>query len=85
MMTAHEQTLSKSAIEAGVDHTSLDSRHRLCKEASEIVQHIVAGVRCRLGLEECTGASVMGMGWKMGWEIPPKMMENEGAKILVNW
>ena len=42
-MAAQEQALSKRAIEARVYHSRQDVRCRLYKEASETVQHIVAG------------------------------------------
>ena len=41
IMAAQEQALSTRAVEARVYHIRQDSRCRLCKEASETVQHIV--------------------------------------------
>jgi len=41
IMAALEQALSSRAIEAGVYHTRQPPRCRLCKEASETVQHMV--------------------------------------------
>jgi len=45
IMAAQEQALSTRAIEAGVCHIRQDPRCRLCKEASETVQHIATGCK----------------------------------------
>jgi len=45
IMAAQEQALKQRVIEARVYHTRQGSRCRLCKEASDTVQHIV--VRCK--------------------------------------
>ena len=68
ILAAHEQALGTRWIEAGVYHTRQDPRCRLCKEASETVQHIVAGCKMQAGtanterltkwLASCTGTSV---------------------------
>ena len=42
ILAAQEQALGTRSIEAGVYHTRQDPRCRLCKEASETVQHILA-------------------------------------------
>ena len=49
ILAAQEQALGTRSIEAGVYHTRQDPRCRLCKEASETVQHIVAG--CKMQAE----------------------------------
>ena len=43
ILAAQEQAPGTRWIEAGVYHTRQDIRCRLCKDASETVQHIVAG------------------------------------------
>ena len=43
ILAAQEKALGTRSIKVGVDHTRQDPRCRLCKEASETGQHIVAG------------------------------------------
>uniref|UniRef100_A0A8C4WGB1 Reverse transcriptase domain-containing protein n=1 Tax=Gopherus evgoodei TaxID=1825980 RepID=A0A8C4WGB1_9SAUR len=49
IIAAQEQALSTRSIEAGFYHTGEDPRCRLCREASETVQHIVAGCKMQAG------------------------------------
>ncbi|CAK6977960.1 zinc-binding domain-containing protein%2C partial [Scomber scombrus] len=49
IMAAQEQALSTRSIEAGVYHSRQDPRCRLCKDAPETVQHIVAGCKMQSG------------------------------------
>ena len=49
ILAAQEQALGTRSIEAGVYHTRQDPRCRLCKDASETVQHIVAGCKMQAG------------------------------------
>ena len=45
ILAAQEQALGTRLIEAGVYHTRQDPRCRLCQEASETDEHIVAGCK----------------------------------------
>lgn len=95
IMAAQEQALNTRSIEAGVYHTRQDPRCRLCKEAPETVQHITAGCKMLAGkayLErhnQVAGIVYRNICTEYGlevprsrWETPPKVMENNRAKIL---
>lgn len=43
IMAAQDQALSTRSIEAWVSHSRRDPKCRLCKDAPETTQHIVAG------------------------------------------
>ena len=45
IMAAQEQALTTGAIEARIYQSRSDPRCRLCKDAPETVQHIVAGCK----------------------------------------
>ena len=74
IMATQEQTLCTKAIVAGVYHIRQDSRCRLCIEASETVQHVLAGCKMQAGTaymgaitkwqEERTATSLSSMDWK---------------------
>ena len=49
IMAAQEQALSTRSIEVGIYHTRQDPRCRLCKDAPETVQHIIAGCKMQAG------------------------------------
>ncbi|TWW53461.1 uncharacterized protein LOC130519722 [Takifugu flavidus] len=91
-MAAQEQALSTRAIEARVYQTRQDPR---CGDAPETVQHITAGCKMLAGkayMERhnqvagivyrniCTEYGLEVPGTR--WETPPKVVENEQAKIL---
>ena len=92
-----EQALRTRAIEVDVDHTRQDPSCRLCKEASETIQYII--VRCRMqvcmankeyhkqvaGLVYMNICAVYGLEVPTSkWQIPPKVVENDRAKILLD-
>ena len=92
ILAAQEQALGTRSIEAGVYHTRQDPRCRLCKDASETVQHIVAGCKMQAGTayterhNQVAGivdrniCSEYGLDPpKSRWETPQKVVENNGA------
>jgi len=93
MMTAPEQALSTTAIEGGVYHIRQDPRCRLWKETS--VQHTVAWCKMQAGtayIRKChdkvAGIVCRNICAEYGlevrkskWEISPKVVENDTAKI----
>ncbi|XP_078808275.1 uncharacterized protein LOC144994388 [Oryzias latipes] len=95
ILAAQEQALSTRAIEAQIYHTRQDPRCRLCKEAPETIQHITAGCKMLAG-KACMERhnQVAGIIYRNmcaeyeletprpKWETPPKVVENERAKIL---
>ncbi|CAL9694852.1 unnamed protein product [Knipowitschia caucasica] len=95
IMAAQEQALSTRAIEAQIYHTRQDPRCRLCKEAPETIQHITAGCKMLAGRaymerhNQVAGIVYRNICAEYGletprskWETPPKVVENERAKIL---
>uniref|UniRef100_A0A3B3HDB2 HAT C-terminal dimerisation domain-containing protein n=1 Tax=Oryzias latipes TaxID=8090 RepID=A0A3B3HDB2_ORYLA len=95
ILAAQEQALSTRAIEAQIYHTRQDPRCRLCKEAPETIQHITAGCKMLAGKaymerhNQVAGIIYRNMCAEYGletprskWETPPKVVENERAKIL---
>uniref|UniRef100_A0A3B3HW39 Reverse transcriptase domain-containing protein n=1 Tax=Oryzias latipes TaxID=8090 RepID=A0A3B3HW39_ORYLA len=95
ILAAQEQALSTRAIEAQIYHTRQDPRCRLCKEAPETIQHITAGCKMLAGKaymerhNQVAGIIYRNVCAKYGletprskWETPPKVVENERAKIL---
>ncbi|XP_068176488.1 uncharacterized protein [Antennarius striatus] len=95
IMAAQEQALSTRAIEANIYHSRSDPRCRLCKEAPESVQHVVAGCKMLASsayMERHNQVAVIvyrnictqyGLEVpKSQWDIPPKVVENGKAKIL---
>ncbi len=95
IMAAQEQALSTRSIEAGVYHTRQDPRCRLCKDAPETVQHITAGCKMQAGsayMERHNQVAVIvyrNICHEYGlevprskWKTPPKVVENDRAKIL---
>ena len=95
IMAAQEQALNTRSIQAGIDHTIQDGRCRLCKQATESVQHIVSGCS-QLASKAYTErhnqvANIVHRAicnrygllqptdW---WEIPEKVVENDQAKVL---
>ncbi|XP_024121103.1 uncharacterized protein LOC112142083 [Oryzias melastigma] len=95
ILAAQEQTLNTSAIEAQIYHTRQDPRCRLCKE--ETIQHIPAGWKMLAGKanmenhNQVAGIIYRNMYriWtgnpKVKWETPQKVLENERAKILMDF
>ncbi|TWW59309.1 hypothetical protein D4764_06G0008390 [Takifugu flavidus] len=94
-MAAQEQALRTRAIEARVYHTRQDPRCRLCGDAPETVQHITAGCKMLAGKaymewhNQVAGIVYRNICTEYGlevpgtrWETPPKVVENEQAKIL---
>ena len=76
-------------------HIRQDPRRRLSKEASQTVQHIVAGCKMQAGIayierhNQVAGivyrniCAVYGLEVpKSKWETPPKAVENDKAKVL---
>ena len=95
IMAAQEQALSTRSIEAGVYHTRQDPRCRLCKDAPETIQHITAGCKMLAGKAYMERHNqVAGIVYRnicaeynlevprSKWEMPPRVMENDRAKIL---
>uniref|UniRef100_A0A669EZW7 Reverse transcriptase domain-containing protein n=1 Tax=Oreochromis niloticus TaxID=8128 RepID=A0A669EZW7_ORENI len=95
IMAAQEQALSTRSIEAGVYHTRQDPRCRLCKDAPETIQHITAGCKMLAGKAYMERHNqVAGIVYRnicaeynlevprSKWETPPRVMENDRAKIL---
>ncbi|KAK7930437.1 hypothetical protein WMY93_006832 [Mugilogobius chulae] len=95
ILAAQEQALSTRAIEAQIYHTRQDPRCRLCKEAPETVQHITAGCKMlavKAYMErhnQVAGIVYRNICAEYGletprskWETPPKVVENDRAKIL---
>ena len=95
IMAAQEQALSTRSIEAGNYHTRQDSRCRLCKDAPETVQHIIAGCKMQAGTaymerhNQVAGIVYRNICTEFGlevprseWKTPPKVVENDQAKIL---
>ncbi|XP_055368940.1 uncharacterized protein LOC129604854 [Betta splendens] len=95
ILAAQEQALSTRAIEAQIYHTRQDPRCRLCKEAPETVQHITAGCKMLAGKaymerhNQLAGIVYRNICAEYGletprskWETPPKVVDNERAKIL---
>ncbi|KAK7895269.1 hypothetical protein WMY93_020594 [Mugilogobius chulae] len=95
ILAAQEQALSTRAIEAQIYHTRQDPRCRLCKEAPETVQHITAGCKMLAGKaymerhNQVAGIVYRNICAEYGletpsskWETPPKVVENDRAKIL---
>ncbi|KAF7652694.1 hypothetical protein LDENG_00093610, partial [Lucifuga dentata] len=95
IMAAQEQVLSTRSIEAGVHHSRQDPWCRLCKDAPETVQHIVAGCKMLAGTayterhNQVTGTVYRNICAEYGlevpkskWETPPKVVENGRAKVL---
>ncbi|KAF7642179.1 hypothetical protein LDENG_00262910 [Lucifuga dentata] len=94
-MAAQEQALSTRSIEAGVYHSRQDPWCRLCKDAPETVQHIVAGCKMLDGTayterhNQVAGIVYRNICAEYGlevlkskWETPPKVVENGRAKVL---
>ena len=95
IMAAQEQALNTRAIEAQIYHTRQDPRCRLCKEAPETIQHITAGCKMLAGKaymerhNQVAGIVYRNICVEYGletprskWETPPKVIENDRAKIL---
>ncbi|XP_051914448.1 uncharacterized protein LOC127596235 [Hippocampus zosterae] len=95
ILAAQEQALSTRAIEAQIYHTRQDPRCRLCKEAPETIQHITAGCKMLAGKAYMERHNqVAGIVYRNNcaeygletprskWETPPKVVENDRAKIL---
>lgn len=95
ILAAQEQALGTRAIEAQIYHTRQDPRCRLCKEAPETVQHITAGCKMLAGKaymerhNQVAGIVYRNICAEYGletpgsrWETPPKVVENDRAKIL---
>jgi len=95
IMAAQEQALNTRAIEAVVHLIRQEPRCRLCKEASETVQHIAAGCKMQAGTTYMERHNpVAGIvcrnicgeyRWEVSkseWETPPKVVENDRSKIL---
>ncbi|KAK7886240.1 hypothetical protein WMY93_025861 [Mugilogobius chulae] len=95
ILAAQEQALSTRAIEAQIYHTRQDPRCRLCKEAPETIQHITAGCKMLAGKacmerhNQVAGIVYRNICAEYGletprskWETPPKVVENDRAKIL---
>ncbi|KAF7649100.1 hypothetical protein LDENG_00146690 [Lucifuga dentata] len=94
-MAAQEQALSTRSIEAGVYHSRQDPWCRLCKDAPETVQHIVALCKMLAGTAYTERHNqVAGIVYrnicakyrlevpKSKWETPPKVVENGRDKVL---
>lgn len=90
---AQEQAVSTRSIKAGVYHTRQGPRCRMCKEASETVQHIVEGCKFRQEHTEwhkqVAGTVYRNICAQYGldppmsrWETPQKVVENNRAKIM---
>ncbi|KAK7925836.1 hypothetical protein WMY93_008146 [Mugilogobius chulae] len=90
-----EPALSTRAIEAQIYHTRQNLKCRLCKEAPETVQHITAGCKMLAGKaymelhNQLAGIVYRNICVEYGletprskWETPPKVVENDRAKIL---
>uniref|UniRef100_A0A087XGF1 Reverse transcriptase zinc-binding domain-containing protein n=2 Tax=Poecilia formosa TaxID=48698 RepID=A0A087XGF1_POEFO len=95
ILAAQEQALNTRAIEAQIYHTRQDPRCRLCKEASETVQHITAGCKMLAGKaymerhNQVASIVYRNICAEYGleaprskWGTPPKVVENDRAKIL---
>ncbi|XP_051916213.1 uncharacterized protein LOC127597287 isoform X2 [Hippocampus zosterae] len=95
ILAAQEQALSTRAIEAQIYHTRQDPRCRLCKEAPETIQHITAGCKMLAGKaymerhNQVAGIVYRNICAEYGletprskWETPPKVVENDRAKIM---
>ncbi|XP_078022977.1 uncharacterized protein LOC144462717 [Epinephelus lanceolatus] len=95
IITAQEQALSTRAIEARVYHSRSDQRCRLCKDAPETVQHIVAGCKMQAGSaymerhNQVAGIVYRNICTQYELEVPksrcdtpPNVVENYRAKIL---
>ncbi|XP_051920732.1 uncharacterized protein LOC127600296 isoform X1 [Hippocampus zosterae] len=97
ILAAQEQALSTRAIEAQIYHTRQDPRCRcrLCKEAPETIQHITAGCKMLAGKaymerhNQVAGIVYRNICAEYGletprskWETPPKVVENDRAKVL---
>lgn len=94
IMAAHEQFLSTRATETRIYQIRQDLRCRLCRtapvsEASETIQHIIAGCKMLAGAEYMEGYNqVASVGYsnictKFGretqrskWDTPPNVVEN---------
>ncbi|XP_051924320.1 uncharacterized protein LOC127602290 [Hippocampus zosterae] len=95
ILAAQEQALNTRAIEAQIYHTRQDPRCRLYKEAPETIQHITAGCKMLAGKaymerhNQVAGIVYRNICAEYGletprskWETPPKVVENDRAKIL---
>ncbi|XP_051911362.1 uncharacterized protein LOC127593748 [Hippocampus zosterae] len=95
ILAAQEQALSTRAIDAQIYHTRQDPMCRLCKEAPETIQHITAGCKMLAGKaymerhNQVAGIVYRNICAEYGletprskWETPPKVVENNRAKIL---
>ena len=88
ILAAQEQALGTRSIEAGVYHTRQDPRCRLCKDASETVQHIVAGCKMQAGTayterhNQVAGLVYRNICSQYGLEPPQKVVEYKRAKLL---
>ena len=95
IMAAQEQALTTRAIEARVYQSRSDPRCRLCKDAPETVQHIVAGCKMLAGSaymerhNQVAGIVYRNICTQYGlevpksqWAIPQKVVENNRAKVL---
>ncbi|KAM6449746.1 uncharacterized protein PHA67_017094 [Liasis olivaceus] len=95
IIATQKQAPSTRSIEVGVYHSRQGPRCRLCREASETVQHIMAGCKMQArtaytewhnqvaGIVYRNICTVYGLDLlKSRWEIPQKVMENNRAKIL---
>lgn len=96
-MVAQDQALSIGSKEAGVYHSSQDPRCRLCKDAPETFQHIIAECKILVGTtypeknNQVAGvvsrpanvAAECGFEVpKSQWEEPPRRVENNRTIIL---
>lgn len=65
-MAVQEQALSIRSVEAGIYQIRDDSRCRLCKDASETIQHITVGCKIQAGRGtwSATTTWLPSMGWK---------------------
>ena len=95
ILAEQEQALGTRWIDAGLYHTRQDPRCRLCKDASETVQHIVAGCKMQAGTayterhNQVAGIVYRNICSEYGldppksrWETPQKVVENNRAKLL---
>ena len=95
IMASQEQALNTRAIEAQIYHTRQDPRCKLCKESPETFQHITA--ECKMLAmkaymehhNQVAGIVYRNICAEYGsetpgskWETPPKVVENDRAKIL---
>ena len=95
IMAAQEQALKTRVTETRIYHTRQDPKCRLCKQQDETIQHIASGCQQLAGTAYTERHNqVAGIVYrnicteynlecpKDWWETPPKVNENDEAKIL---